>query len=258
MAKRIIALLLVSLFFLSLAMATETLGQPTELIVVCVNAGYCSASAVCNLNVANPINNTLVVDGQNMTNNINYHNYTFTPNSTGLYTMTGICIDGVDYQDIDDSFYVTINGSDVPVFIYITLLVVVFFLFIFIIWFNVKFDKKRRDKLYKKIVTDYFKFKDTGEGNLGHVIFYALAYGLMSFFIMYYYLAILLLIYVLLEIVLYYNVTGMAQLLSYTFSIYIWGFVVVFVVMTFQLYELVMRMLKDSTKLMLGVGDVFG
>jgi hypothetical protein len=139
MKKRILTMMMVNLFLflvLTSAQTTEIVNQQTDLKVICLSDGaYCNATAYCNLNVAYP-NNTLLVDGQNMTNQINYHNYTITPSVIGTYTMTGLCVEGTDWWEIDDDFIVTNSGevlstSSALVYIFILLGSLLLFAFSF-------------------------------------------------------------------------------------------------------------------------------
>ena len=104
---------MIGLFLISLANAeikTYTLDEEADIIVTCLNDGYCSINAVCNINIIAP-NSSLIVTGQDMTNNTTFFNYTIIPVNVGLYSVEGICIDGVDSKEINFDFSVTKTGS---------------------------------------------------------------------------------------------------------------------------------------------------
>lgn len=87
-----------------------TLNQEQDIRIICINDGFCSASSFCTINIADP-DNILIVDNQNMTNQINYHNYTITLNKTGTYKTSGFCIDGEYSKEIDYTFDVNQNAA---------------------------------------------------------------------------------------------------------------------------------------------------
>lgn len=88
-----------------------TLNEESDIIVTCLNDGYCSINAYCNINIIAP-NSTLIVTGQNMTNHTTFFNYTIVPVDVGLYNVEGICIDGEDSKEVNFDFRVTKTGSE--------------------------------------------------------------------------------------------------------------------------------------------------
>lgn len=85
----------------------------TNITVICLNDGYCSASSYCNINVINPTG-AVIVAGENMTNQVSFHNYTLTPDALGAYAVKGFCLDLNESQEIDFVFDVTPTGIATP------------------------------------------------------------------------------------------------------------------------------------------------
>jgi len=123
------------MFFLSFASAqlTYELEQETDLKVICLNEGYCSAAAYCNINIEYP-NSSMLITNQNMTNQNSFHNYTITPGVMGIYKINGYCVDGAYTKEIDYNFQVTRTGTELTVsksILYV--MMISFLLFIFLL-----------------------------------------------------------------------------------------------------------------------------
>lgn len=91
-----------------------------DIKVVCINAGFCSSSAVCNVSVFSPDDITLL-DGIQATQSPNLAFHNFTLNSTqasslGEYSVGGFCKDGSVTQVIDFNFDVTADGKEFQAF----------------------------------------------------------------------------------------------------------------------------------------------
>lgn len=94
---------ILSIFFINSVEAqtdicrTNVSAQIVESCFVCEGCGeYCSSSAMCNLTVNNPYKE-IIVNNQEMTNQIAFHNYTITGdlvNESGKYDYSVACIDG--------------------------------------------------------------------------------------------------------------------------------------------------------------------
>lgn len=106
---------MLGMFLLSFASATDTyqVNTDVDIKITCLNNGYCSSASYCNINVMDPIGN-LTVDGQNMTYQTSYHNYTINATELGTYDVTGFCLDGTDSERVDYTFDVTLNGNPTP------------------------------------------------------------------------------------------------------------------------------------------------
>lgn len=143
------------------------------------------------------------------------------------------------------SLHVTLDGTIPSVTSYIFLVLFAVLLIIFTIWINFIFNASRREKIYNQIVTSYFNSKSNGENNLGKVILYTLGYGLLKNIIVFYYLGIVFLLFVLTEFVVAFNIQSMVTLFSTFLSISLWGFILVFIVFIFNLYELIKNLIHD-------------
>lgn len=115
--KKIILLwfIIIGMFLISLTSAlTFKQGTDVDIKLNCVNNGSsCSASTICNITIMNP-SMTLIIDNQQMTNNINYHNISL--NSThlefnGEYEWQMYCNDSGTTGTGTGNFLVTPNGS---------------------------------------------------------------------------------------------------------------------------------------------------
>lgn len=110
----------------------------------CFNNGtFCNPTSLCNLTVLYP-NSTILLDNQPMTNQLSFHNFTFTGeeiNAVGFYQSIVICKDG------------SVEGADTPIFqatitgnvltpeesrIYLLLTVAIFVSFCFVFFFTFK------------------------------------------------------------------------------------------------------------------------
>jgi hypothetical protein len=118
--KKIYMLLIMSVLLISLASAADlTYKKDTvsDLKVVCINNGFCSSSAFCNVTVFNP-DATVIVDAQTATqaSSLAYHNITLSANQLsklGEYTVSGFCKDGSINKEINFIFTVTDTGKPV-------------------------------------------------------------------------------------------------------------------------------------------------
>jgi len=109
-----IILLMLGILFLSFASAeTYQLNEELDIEVICINDGYCSAASYCNINIIDP-DGILNVTGQNMTNQISFHNYTIVPIKLGEYKVGGFCKDGAYSKEIDFTFDITTTGGGTP------------------------------------------------------------------------------------------------------------------------------------------------
>ncbi len=117
--KKILMFAVLGMFLISFASATLTtkLNEDYNLEVICINNGFCSASATCEITVISQKTNTEIIQNELMQNNIYKHNLTISNLSltdVGEYTVTGICTDVSISNPIDFSFYVTLDGSTPP------------------------------------------------------------------------------------------------------------------------------------------------
>ena len=99
-----------------------TFQQDTEvdIKIVCINAGYCTSTAVCNVSVFSPNDITLLNGIQTtQSSNLAFHNFTLNSTQTsslGEYSVGGFCKDGSVTQLIDFDFDVTADGKEFQAF----------------------------------------------------------------------------------------------------------------------------------------------
>lgn len=104
-------ILLLGIFLFSFASAEAfKIDEELDIKVVCLNDGYCSSAAFCNINVIDP-DSILIVIGQNMTNQTSFFNYTIIPNKTGVYNVAGFCNDVNISEEIDIALTITPTGT---------------------------------------------------------------------------------------------------------------------------------------------------
>ena len=116
------------------------------------------------------------------------------------------------------------------------------------------FNRKRLDELYRKIVIGYFKHNmGQDKGNLGNTSLYTLAYGLLRNMLMFYYLIIVFFMFIMTELVESFGIDSLIILFGTLLSVFLWGFILVFIVMAFSFYEIIMELLKDIQDSMSGV-----
>ncbi len=85
-----------------------------DLKIVCINAGFCSASAQCNVSVFDP-NENVILSGVESTqsSNLAFFNITLNENITtpsGEWRVGGFCKDGSVTELVDFTFLVTPSG----------------------------------------------------------------------------------------------------------------------------------------------------
>lgn len=209
-----------------------------------------NSSVFCALHVY-AFNGTHLIDNNNIFFDPDYDFYldvdkgNFT--QIGNYPYVVACFSNDLQQSgvCSSSFNVTLDGNIPSITSYIILILLASSLIIFTIWMNFVFNAGRREQIYNQIVTSYFNSKTKGEDNLGKVIFYTLGYGLLKNIIMFYYLGIVFLLFVLTEFVVAFNIQSMITLFSTFLSVSLWGFILVFIVFIFNIYELIKKLMHD-------------
>jgi hypothetical protein len=87
------------------------------------NGSYCSAASTCNFTVYNP-DNTILVDNQLATNQISYHNISFTVTTIGIYQVDMTCID-VGLNGAETLYFeVTGSGFNSTIWFYLIIILV--------------------------------------------------------------------------------------------------------------------------------------
>ncbi len=119
--KKILAGIFVGIFLISMASAlTFQQNNAVDIKIICINAGFCSASGFCNVSVFSPQDITLLNGIQaTQSSNLAFHNFTLNSTQTsslGEYSVGGFCKDGSVTQLVDFNFDVTANGKPFQAF----------------------------------------------------------------------------------------------------------------------------------------------
>lgn len=171
MIKKILSIMFISIFLISLVSAlTFEQNKQVDIKIVCINAGYCSATSVCNVSVFSP-SEVVLLDGIQATRaaNLAFHNFTLNSTQTselGQYRVGGFCKDGSVTQLIDFDFDVTQTGKEFTVsesIIYIVLTISVFLMFLFSLWGGIGLPaRNRRNELDRVIGIEIWKYPKIG------------------------------------------------------------------------------------------------
>lgn len=167
---------------------------------------------------------------------------------TDLNKVETVFIDG--YSNLDTPlalcFDVTMTGNDPSIGTYITLIIISILLFGGLIVINLKFNRKKLDQMYNKIVLGFFNHNlGQDKGNLGTTILFTIAYGLLRNLLMFYYLIIVFFMFMMTELVESFGIDSLIILFTTLLNVFLWGFILVFIVMIFSFYEIIMGLLKD-------------
>lgn len=115
--KKILIVMLLGIF-LVVSVSALTYKQSTnfDINIVCINAGFCSASADCNVSVFDP-KGIVLLDGIQATQSASlaFFNISLDSNQSsvlGEYQVGGFCKDGSVTQLVDFTFQVTPTGGD--------------------------------------------------------------------------------------------------------------------------------------------------
>lgn len=113
--KKILVGIFVGIFLITIISGlTFKQNNAVDLKIVCINAGFCSSSAVCNVSIFAP-NQNILLSGVQATQSANlaFHNVTLNSSLTGQigeYSVGGFCKDGSVTQLIDFNFEITPTG----------------------------------------------------------------------------------------------------------------------------------------------------
>lgn len=216
----------------------------------------CPSCSYINFSLRNPANE-IILSNVAMTNIGN--NYEFVINGTeyldtvGTYFGSG----GDTTSPLGFCLDITMTGNQSSLGTYITIIILTVLSFILLIWVNMKYNADEREKLYKKLVVNYFNLR-TGnrQGNLGHAIFYTLIYGILSNLIIFYYLIIVFFLFMVTEMVSAFSIQSLILLSTTILNVtMIVGFFVVMIMFIFNVWELIRSLLADISKTMLGIAD---
>lgn len=153
--KLIIGIFFIFLFLNMISANTDTLVQNSnsDVIVHCINNGFCSSSTVCNITISNP-DNIILIDNQQMTRSSNGGFYNYTLNSTqtselGEHNVVGFCKDGSVTELLNFPFEITASGNKISNsgIVYSILLIIMFLLnlLIFYIIFRLEHENPRNE-----------------------------------------------------------------------------------------------------------------
>lgn len=114
--KIIFGMMFCIILLASVSALTYQVDTEVDINLVCINAGYCSAAAECNVSVFSP-NGIVLLDGIQATQAASLAFFNITLNSSqtselGEYQVGGFCKDGSVTQLVDFTFNVTPTGKD--------------------------------------------------------------------------------------------------------------------------------------------------
>lgn len=143
--KIILVILLVGVFLVSNVSAALTFEQSeiVDIKIVCINAGFCTVAAQCNVSVFSPTE-VVLLDGVEATQSASlaFHNITLNSSQTsqlGTYRVGGFCKDGSVTQLVDFDFDVTANGEPFQNFPTAFVIIILGIVFIILGFFKERF-----------------------------------------------------------------------------------------------------------------------
>ena len=153
--KNLLVFLFLGIFLVTSVSATiYEVNTTIQIPIVCINAGFCSSSTVCNASIFAPDGST-VISGVQATQSADLAFFNITLNSTqnsnlGEHQVGGFCKDGSVTQIIDFTYDVTNFGTKIENsgFLYSSLLLIIFFLnlLIFYIIFMLRSENFRNEE----------------------------------------------------------------------------------------------------------------
>lgn len=120
----------------------------------CFNNGtFCTSTSLCNLTVFYP-NSTILLNNQPMTNQLSFHNFTFTGeeiNVVGFYQSIVICKDGSVEGADTPTFFASVTGNilteaEAKLYILLTIAIFISFCFVFFFTFKVPYSNEVNNK----------------------------------------------------------------------------------------------------------------
>lgn len=217
---------------------------------VCVT---CTTCDYINFTMTNPEGNLSIIN-QEMFQSGSTFCYEF--DGDDLQSIGTFQIDGYSQLDLPLGlcFDITPTGQRISVFAYIMSIFFIIFLFVGLVWINIKFNAKEREKLYKKIVIEYFRFSSSKDkGNLAYSILYLIAYGVLRMIFVLYYFIIILFIFIFTEMIMAFGINTFSVLMPQILRISLFGLIIVGVVFIAILYEVIKSLLLDIEKMMRGI-----
>ena len=168
-------------------------------------------------------------------------------NQLGTFQLDG-------YSQLDSPlglcFDITITGKQLSVGSYIISIIFILLLFVGVVWLNRKFDSKELEKLYNKIVVEYFKFKDNkSKGNMAYALLFTLAYAILKMIFVLYYLVIVLFLFIFNELIMAYSINTFSSLMPQLLTIALYSLALVGFVFIAVLYEVIRKLVKQISLL---------
>lgn len=209
---------------------------------ICVTCPTCEG---INFTATNADGNIFLVN-EEMVQDVSTFCYEFTEaqnNLLGTYQIEG-------YSQLDTPlglcYDVTLSGNEQFIAAHIIVLIFIILAFLGVIWINIKFNSKEREILYRKIITEYFKFNgNKNKSNLAYAVLYAVAYSMLRMIFIVYYLLFIVFLFVFTEIVESYSIVSLSSLMPQLINIFLLGLTVVFFVLIAILLEIVFTLIKD-------------
>ncbi len=170
--KKTIFAIILAIFLVTTVFAQLTFKQSEEvdIKIVCINAGFCTASAQCNVSIFSPTEKT-ILDGVQATQAASLAFYNITLNSTqteelGEYTVGGFCKDGSVTQIVDFNFDITKTGTELSTsraILHFVLLIGVLGVFLLTLWGAIILPMKNpRGGLDEIVAVDFLKYFKLG------------------------------------------------------------------------------------------------
>lgn len=255
--KITLAFIFITLFVISLVSAQgcadegwKGIGKFGDNKTICVT---CTTCDYINFTLTDPVGNLSLIN-QEMSQDGSTFCYEF--DGDGLQTIGTFQIDGYSQLDLPLGlcFDITTTGQRISVFAYIMSIFFIIFLMVGLIWLNIKFNAKEREKLYKKIVIEYFKFSsNNNKGNLAYAIMYLIAYGILRMIFVLYYFIIVLFIFIFTEMTMAFGINTFSVLMPQILRISLFGLIIIGVVFIAILWEVIRELLLDIEKMMRGI-----
>lgn len=213
----------------------------------------CPTCDFINISSTNP-NGDIFLNNVGMSKDGVIFSYTFLGDNLNI--LGNYQIDG--YSQLDEPlglcFEVTLTGKSLSIGSYIISIIFILLLFVGVILLNIKFNEEEREKLYNKIVIQYFKFKtNDNKGNLAYAVLFTIAYAILKMIFVLYYLVILLFLFIFNELVTAYSINTFATLLPQIINIALYFLTVVGFVFIAILVEVLRRLMKQIGEMIRGV-----
>lgn len=240
--KKILLTIILGMFLISFTSAfTHQQNTILNLKITCLNDGYCSNSSFCNINIIDP-NSNLNITGQNMTNQISFHNYTITPTELGEYCVSGFCEDGTYSEEIDFCFDVTLDGKELSLSnSLIRIFLIIFFVLLFLGYYKLN-DKIDYEKWYDGILKKY------ENRNYIKLVLSSIGFNLIRNKTSNYYFIGLPIIMLIQETALNYNIGTFSLLFENLLAVYMLGVIMVAFLLVGQAQEFIIGLFDDINK----------